>query len=108
MNNVSWSRSSRTAAITELIKNPDVITLSTYLNNAFTRYPSLAHVNFMILTLVQISEDATISWKKFASLLSPCYEYIRDWKKNDKSLRLYEKVILEMLPIIDCAYMLKG
>lgn len=71
MKNCSWSRSFRTSAITELIKNPDAITLSTYLDNAFTSYPSLAHVNFMILTLLQI-EDDTVSWKKLGERLCSC------------------------------------
>ena len=94
--------------ITEFIKNPDAKILPSYLDRAFTSTPSLIHANFIILTLLQLSEDKTFSWEKFAKLLTPCFEYIREWRINDRTSKLYEKVIMEMLPIIDQAYQKKG
>lgn len=108
MMNAFCSKSSRTDIIAEFIKNPDVEIVTAYLDRSFTNNPSLLHVNFIILTLLQISENVTYSWKKFARVLTPCFEYIQKWKINDRTSKLYRKVILEMLPIIDHAYKIKG
>lgn len=43
-------------------------------------------------------------WEKSSSFLIRCYDYIKEWKKKDSAEKIYEKIISEMLQIVDHAY----
>lgn len=49
-------------------------------------------------------EDPDWTWEQFGSLLNSCYEYIKSWKQKENSERMFQKIVSEMLPIVDRAY----
>lgn len=74
------------------------------MNEILTKTPSLAHINFIILTLLQISEEEEYSWVQFLDLLKVTCQYIQEWKSKEVSENLYKKVVSEILPNIDDYY----
>lgn len=76
-------------------------------NSTFANEPLIHQVNLIILTLFQITIEQKFSWEQFANSLILIYEYVKKWNEIETSKTYYNKLLSEILPILDNYYKVK-